>query len=81
MLRGDPARYLTFTTRVVVDVMTPSSIPLAEIAFRPQGKVDWLTVVLGLAAFAALTFWKWRLNVVVVVLAGGVLGLVRAFAG
>jgi len=27
-----------------------------------------------------LTFWKWRLNVVAVVAAGGVLGLVRAFA-
>ena len=38
------------------------------------------TVVLGLAAFALLTFWKWRLNVVVVVVAGGVLGLLRAFA-
>jgi len=39
-----------------------------------------ITVVLGLAAFTALTFWKWRLNVVAVVLGGGVLGLVRAFA-
>ena len=39
--------------------------------------VDWMTVALGLAAFAALAFWKWRLNVVVVVLAGGVLGLLR----
>jgi hypothetical protein len=46
----------------------------------PMGKIDWLTVVLGLAAFAALTFWKWRLNVVAVVLAGGALGLLRAFA-
>jgi hypothetical protein len=36
-------------------------------------------VVLGLAAFATLTFWKWRLNVVVVVVAGGILGLARAF--
>ncbi len=46
----------------------------------PKGEIDWVTVVLGLAAFAALTFWKWRLNVVVVVLAGGALGLLRAFA-
>lgn len=37
-------------------------------------------VVLGLAAFAALTFWKWRLNVVAVVLGGGGLGLARALA-
>lgn len=27
-----------------------------------------------------LTVWKWRLNVVVVVLAGGALGLLGAFA-
>lgn len=33
----------------------------------------------GLLAFAALTFWKWRLNVVVVVLAGGACGALRAF--
>jgi len=39
-----------------------------------------VTVALGLAAFAALTWWMWRLNVVAVVLAGGVLGLFRAFA-
>jgi len=73
--------FLRGVTSGVVGLMFAISIPLAQIAFRPQGTVDWLTVVLGLAAFAALTFWKWRLNVVVVVLAGGVLGLVRAFAG
>jgi hypothetical protein len=55
------------------------SIPLAKVAFMPRGQIDWVTVVLGLAAFATLTFWKWRLNVVVVVLAGGALGLLRAF--
>jgi len=48
----------------------------------PDGAKDdtFITVVLGLAAFAALTLWKWRLNVVVVVGAGGALGLLRAFA-
>jgi hypothetical protein len=45
----------------------------------PGGSLDWITVALGLAAFALLTWWKWRLNVVVVVLAGGILGLLRAF--
>jgi len=53
---------------------------LAKVAIMPRGEIDWITVVLGLAAFAALTLWKWRLNVVVVVLAGGALGLLRAFA-
>src|SRR5262249_39702130 len=44
----------------------------------PAGAIDWITVVLGLAAFATLTLWKGRLNVVVVVLGGGLLGLLRA---
>jgi hypothetical protein len=56
------------------------SIPLAGVAFLPRGHLDWITLVLGLLAFATLTFWKWRLNVVVVVLAGGALGLLRAVA-
>jgi chromate transporter len=72
--------FLRGVTSGVVGLMFSISIPLAQVAFMPAGTVDWLTVVLGLAAFAALTFWKWRLNVVVVVLAGGALGLVRAFA-
>jgi chromate transporter len=72
--------FLTGVTSGVVGLMFAISIPLARVAFMPTGTVDWITVVLGLAAFAALTFWKWRLNVVVVVLGGGVLGLVRAFA-
>ena len=39
-----------------------------------------MTLALGLGAFLVLTFWKWRLNVVVVVLGGGLLGVLRAFA-
>ena len=72
--------FLKGVTSGVVGLMFSISIPLARVAFMPAGTVDWITVVLGLAAFAVLTFWKWRLNVVVVVLAGGVLGLLRAFA-
>jgi len=72
--------FLKGVTSGVVGLMFSISIPLAQVAFMPTGHVDWVTVVLGLLAFAALTFWKWRLNVVVVVVAGGVLGLVRAFA-
>ena len=48
-------------------------------AFSPGGHLDWVTLVLGVAAFLVLTFWKWRLNVVAVVLGGGALGLLRAF--
>jgi chromate transporter len=72
--------FLRGVTSGVVGLIFSISIPLAKIAFMPRGSIDWITVVLGCAAFAALTFWKWRLNVVAVVLAGGALGLLRAFA-
>lgn len=72
--------FLRGVTSGVVGLIFSISIPLAKVAFMPGVTVDWITVALGLAAFAALTFWKWRLNVVVVVLAGGALGLLRAFA-
>ena len=72
--------FLRGVTSGVVGLMFSISIPLAKVAFMPSGTVDWITVVLGLAAFAALAFWRWRLNVVVVVLGGGALGLLRAFA-
>jgi len=42
--------------------MLSISIPLAQVAFVPHGRIDWITVVLGLAAFAVLTFWKWRIE-------------------
>jgi len=71
--------FLTGVTSGVVGLMFSISIPLAYVAFMPNGTLDVWTLVLGVAAFALLTFWKWRLNVVVVVLAGGVLGLLRAF--
>lgn len=71
--------FLRGVTAGVVGLMASVSVLLARVAFMPAGHVDVLTLVLGLGAFALLTFWKWRLNVVVVVLAGGVLGLLRAF--
>jgi chromate transporter len=72
--------FLRGVTSGVVGLMFAISIPLAQVAFMPSGRVDFITVALGLAAFALLTFWKWRLNVVAVVLGGGALGLIRAFA-
>jgi chromate transporter len=66
--------FLKGVTSGVVGLMFSVSIPLAQVAF-----VDRFTVALGLAAFAVLTFWKSRFNVVAVVVAGGLLGLLRAF--
>jgi chromate transporter len=72
--------FLRGITSGVVGLMFSISIPLAKIAFMPGGHLDRITLLLGAAAFIALVTWKWRLNVVAVVLGGGALGLVRAFA-
>lgn len=77
--RPGVGEFLKGVTSGVVGLMFSISIPLARVAFMPGGRIDWITIALALLAFAALTFWKWRLNVVVVVLAGGALGLLRAF--
>jgi chromate transporter len=70
--------FLKGVTSGVVGLMFAVAIPLSQVAFRPHGRIDWITIALGLAAFAVLTFWKWRLNVVAVVLGGGALGLLHA---
>ena len=72
--------FLRGVTSGVVGLIFSISFPLAKVAFMPGGSIDLITVVLGLAAFVVLTFWKWRLNVVVVVLGGGTLGVLRALA-
>jgi len=71
--------FLKGVTCAVVGLMFSISIPLARVATMPDGRFDPLTLALGLAAFAVLQFWRWRLNVVAVVLGGGAVGLVRAF--
>src|SRR5256886_13794927 len=68
--------FLKGVTSGVVGLMFSISIPLAKVAFMPTGDIDWVTVILGLAAFTALTFWKWRVESVIVVLAGGGGGVV-----
>ncbi|GAC1538964.1 MAG: chromate efflux transporter [Myxococcales bacterium] len=72
--------FLRGVTSGVVGLMFSIAIPLAKIAFMPGGRLDWITLLLGAGALVALLTWKWRLNVVVVVLGGGALGLLRAFA-
>jgi len=80
-LTSQPAirEFLKGVTSGVVGLMFSISIPLARVSFSPAGRFDPWTVALGAAAFLAVTFWKWRLNVVAVVLAGGLLGIARAF--
>lgn len=71
--------FLKGVTCAVVGLMFSISIPLAQVATTPGGRFDPLTLVLGLAAFAVVQFWRNRLNVVAVVLGGGAVGLARAF--
>ena len=78
--RARVKEFLKGVTCGVVGLMFAVSIPLARVAFAPRGQLDVVTLALGLGAFLVLTFWKWRLNVVVVVLGGGLLGVLRAFA-
>ena len=70
--------FLKGVTCAVVGLMAAIAIPLARAATMPGGILDPLTVALGILAFATLVFWRWRLNVVVVVLGGGIIGLLRA---
>jgi len=72
--------FLKGVTCGVVGLMFAVSVPLARVAFAPRGQLDLVTLVLGVAAFLVLTFWRWRLNVVAVVLGGGLLGVLRALA-
>jgi chromate transporter len=76
--RSRVKEFLRGVTCGVVGLMFAVSLPLAKVAFAPQGHLDPVTIILGLAAFLVLSLWKWRLNVVAVVLGGGLLGVLRA---
>jgi chromate transporter len=71
-------KILKGVTAGVVGLMLSVSLVLAQVALFPDGKFDPWTLVLGAVAFAVLTFWKHRLNVVAVVIGGGVVGAARA---
>lgn len=58
--------------------MASVSLVLIRATVFHEGGVDWLTAALGVAAFLLLVFARHRVSIVAVVLAGGVLGLIRA---
>jgi len=68
-------------TAGVLALMAAVSLALARATVLPDGKLDWVTLVLGVVAFAVLVIAGKRVNVAYVVLAGGAVGLVRALAG
>jgi chromate transporter len=65
-------------TAGVVGLMLSVSLVLAKVALFPDGKFDPWTLALGAVAFAVLRLWKHRLNVVAVVVGGGLVGAARA---
>ncbi|HVO29276.1 MAG TPA: chromate transporter, partial [bacterium] len=69
--------FLSGVTAGVVGLMLSLSIPLAQVALVRNDRLDLPTLLLGVAAFAVVTFWKSRWNVVAVVLGGGAIGLGR----
>ncbi len=73
--------FLQGITAGVLAMMAVVSLALARVTVEHGGRVDWPTLVLGIAALVALVVGGKRVNVALIVLAGGVVGLVRALLG
>ncbi|HMO82117.1 MAG TPA: chromate efflux transporter [Pyrinomonadaceae bacterium] len=66
---------LSFVTAAVVGVILNLAIVFGSAVMFSEAGIDWLTLIVAAAAFAALSFLK--LNVLPVVAAGGFIGLAR----
>ena len=73
--------FLQGVTAGVLALMAAVSLALAQATVVHSGRVDWVTLVLGVVAFVVLVVGGKRVNVAYVVLAGGAVGLVRALLG
>ncbi len=73
--------FLEGVTAGVLALMAAVSLALARATVFHAGRLDWVTLVLGVVAFGVLVVGGRRVNVAYVVLAGGVVGLVRALVG
>jgi len=73
--------FLEGVTAGVLALMAAVSLALARATVVHAGRLDWVTLVLGVVAFGVLVVGGRRVNVAWVVLAGGVVGLVRALVG
>src|SRR5262249_54095564 len=71
--------FLEGVTAGVLALMAAVSLALAQATVVHDGRIDWPTLVLGVVAFGVLVTFGKRVNVAYVVLAGGAVGLVRAF--
>ncbi|HUM12044.1 MAG TPA: chromate efflux transporter [Myxococcaceae bacterium] len=73
--------FLQGVTAGVLALMASVSLALAKATVLHAGQLDWVTLVLGVVAFAVLVVGGRRVNVAYVVLGGGAVGLVRALLG
>jgi chromate transport protein ChrA len=73
--------FLQGVTAGVLALMAAVSLALAKATVLHDGRVDWVTAILGAVAFVVLVLGGKKVNVAYVVLAGGVVGLVRALLG
>jgi len=73
--------FLEGVTAGVLALMAAVSLALGRATVVHAGRLDWVTLVLGVVAFGVLVVGGRRINVAWVVLAGGVVGLVRALVG
>jgi chromate transporter len=69
---------LSAVTAAVVGVILNLAVWFArQVMFPPAGGIDWFTVLVSATAFAGI--WKWKWDIIPVVLGAGLLGLARAF--
>jgi chromate transporter len=76
-LRGNKriAMTLSAVTAAVVGVILNLAIWFALHVMFPKDGIDWFAIVLGVAALIAMV--RWKLGVIPVVLAGGLIGLLK----
>ncbi|PYI94029.1 MAG: chromate transporter [Verrucomicrobia bacterium] len=78
-LRGNKriAMTLSAVTAAVVGVVLNLAVWFALHVIHPEIGFDWLAIALGVAALIAML--RWKLGVIPVILAGGVIGLIISF--
>ncbi len=67
---------LSAVTAAVVGVILNLAVWFSLHVIHPNGGFDWFAIVLGIAALVALI--RWKLSVIAVILAGGLLGLLAS---
>ena len=79
-LRGNKqlAMTLSAVTAAVVGVILNLAVWFGLHVIHPERGFDWFAIVLGLAALVALI--RWKVSVIAVVLAGGLIGLLASLA-